>query len=750
MFENWCFGFDEDKCQLNQVIGEDEQKAFELLEQIKEPMRRTELAPLACKALESGSVELLRRLLERSQPGQVSGRCYLRADANRSEGISGIGSLLMLAAMLDRPQQAQLLLDRGYDCNGTGLDLAEHMLQSGNCWGISVPLFSRCNGCVGSTLSLSQFDPMQLSISCPTPLAAALLCGSRKTAQVLLRQEGVWKGESSSVCRAAVMVLENRCQKLGNKTRPKQIRPMVEPFTRDLLPEGLLALQLEALRLIFCPELDSLPDRKTFLRSFYLQPASFVDFCHIDTLRYQLEGGFCSEEDARHMLEVLSRSLQHFRGNVDRSRAGKLLLIKQYFPQLCRESWAAGIFLREIIFRIRNDLPYQTLMSAWKQLTGTERDLTWGGNDFWSLPWRSQKPLLEEAEKDGKLVMDMDAMPVWSVSSLAVTALLKKVTFRRRDGAGVSGLLRHLLLNGNLRTLQTAAKQGFLAAEDPKSLIEFLIEHGCVRQDVRSMVLTYAGTEKETRSLPADWRDLKRWECWCSQGNPDERTVQALLSDLLYGDLSPDQCLRTIQQLTLRPHFVPALLPLDHPVYPTLSVTSLTAAICCAEQSLPMALLLKHQESKLQETMQAQWGNEVTFSGSPLALAAALGRTEQVRLLLDHGIHPDEKGGGGSSRFYMLGFGLCEDSLFVTPVLAAILFGQEDTARLLLSRGASCDFSDPFQRKVLTWGSAKTLALAEALPGVNFEAIPKEELNTLRAITGENGERTVFWNGLCA
>ena len=486
-------------------------RAMEFLDQMEEKLPSGELAQLASKVLQGGSARLLRRLIECGEAGKVEEYVRLTCENARLEGIGGSGSLLLLAAMLERPEHAQILLDKGYDCNGNGLDLSDYSGQQGRWCNYSAPAYSRFSGNVGASLTMSQGEYPTLSISCATPLAAALLCGSAKTAEVLLRSKGIWKGESTALCRAAVMVLEQRC---------RNIKPARNDYGMEFakagepLPQNLESLQKETLRLIFCPEQETLPDRETFLRTFYLQPASFVDFCKTETLRLQLESGFCSEEDARQMLEVIGERQHPFSDNMARSRASKLLLIKQYFPELCREGWVTGIFLREIIRRFVDEQPHKTIMDAWKQLCGTERDLTWGRNDFWCLPYRKMKPFLEEAGKGGRLVMDMDAVPTWKITSQqTMTTILKMVSFRRRAGEGIGGIVQQLLLGGNLRILQSEAAQSLLAAESPKALMEFLIDNGCIRQDVRSTVLTLAEGGENSRGETADWRDPKRWKC---------------------------------------------------------------------------------------------------------------------------------------------------------------------------------------------------------------------------------------------
>ena len=158
-----------------------------------------------------------------------------------------------------------------------------------------------------------------------------------------------------------------------------------------------------------------------------------------------------------------------------------------------------------------------------------------------------------------------------------------------------------------------------------------------------------------------------------------------------------------------------------------------------------MELLLEQLPELLRRPIRASWGDQIKFRGTPLTLSAALGRTELVRLLLDAGCDPDERGRGDVSRFELEADNAMDNGIVVTPVLAAILFGQEETTRLLLDAGAHCDFSRSMHRKILYQGSAATLELASRLPNVGFETIPQEELETMRFTVSEGRERSVFW-----
>ena len=713
-----------------QALFVSEDYAMQTLDALEESISLRDAGRCLRKALQDCSTELFRKVLECSENGEAVDACYMPF-RQMGHGLQGGGSILLLAAMMDRPQQAAMLLEKGYDCNGAGLQLAETLQRDGRGWGDNVLPYSRYSGCVGAHVNIMRPYERNIGISCATPLSAALLCGSLDTAEILLRCKDLWKGESTAVCRAAVMVLEG--------------------LTREALPKERQSNQLEILRQIFFPGQEQIPDRTAFLRSIYLHPSCFVEFCRTETLRCQLESGLCTEQDAREMLDILSHNMRFPGGAYDRKRAGKLLLIKQYFPKLCREDWAKGIFLREVSRRVREKIPHQSILNAWKQLCGKERDLTWIGGDLWTFGWTKLHRFLQEAGEGGTLVMDADAMTQWcSASGRCMMEVIKQVQFRQRDGEGVSGLMQQMLFTNDLRTTRQAAKQGMLEREDPKLLLECLAEMNNSNQDLRSVALTFARNRPAADEPKADWQAPERWSRWCRWEHLAEDRAEELLHSLLHENQSEEDCLRTLfrlHQYLDRGVFAPDM-NLNDPRYSIMQADSLGAFACCAESEQPMALLLNHLPEKLQGVVRASWDERFWFHGTPLTLAAAMGRTEQVKLLLDSGIHPDEIGRGNVSRFFTRESNFIEVGTPVTPVLAAILFGQKETAKLLLERGASCDFACPEHLAVLMKGSAESLRLAETLPNVGFENISDEDLIGMRIMTSKQGERTLFWNSL--
>lgn len=706
---------------LYQALHQNEEAVLKVLEKLEKKLSGQESACCLQLALQNYSVEVFQQVLDHSAPGEHAEWCDLTWSC-------GYGSLLMLAAMLERPRHAQLLLERGYNCNGAGPGLSGHIQGSGTQWNYFVPPYVRYCGSAGSFLRIEKTSMRAMQILCPTPLAAALLCGSLQTAQVLLRWPGVWKQESTAVCRAAVMVLEG--------------------WTRNFLTQEQQSNQLEIIRQIFCPEYSTLPERKALLSKVYFQPSSFVDFCDTGTLRCQLESGLCGETDAWQILEIWNKNVWHGR----RKKGGKLLLLKKYFPRLCREDWVTGVFLREIIQRIQHEKPYRTLLNAWKQLCGRERDLTWMCSLHRDLDWHEFHQFLVEAKEGGTLVMDADSMlncRHWSCRNMM--ELLSLVQFRHRDGEGVNGLVQGLLLSGSLRLLQKAEKFGLLAYEKPKQLLEYLKEHGCIRQDIRAMVLTCAPYKQNEALQMADWKDVRRWEFWCNWGPLNSDEAQSVLHNLLSENLSDENELYMIFRFwqylkwSVFP-MDPTVMVVKDPRYLSLKMYSLAGLACCVKNGKIMELLQKYLPESLMEPVEAEFGEKLFFHGTALTLAAALGRTEQVRFLLESGVTPDEEGRGDLSCFYKID---SSETVFgVTPVLAAILFGEGDTAKLLLESGAVCDFSIEAHRKVLYQGSIATLKLAASLPDVNFESIPRDELDLLEFSVAAGGTQGVFWQNL--
>ena len=718
---------EEEETLLSALEQKDEAEAGRLLDAFAEPISDP-CAHIALRMALDCPAKLFRRVLERCPPGEYTELYAWRGERHETT-IRARGSFLLLAAAKNRPQHVRVLLERGYDCNGAGIGLDWRLQAARTINGDAVPPYDRYCAACGNRLDVDRGQDTW-SVSCATPLTAALLCGSLDAAQVLLDWPGVWRAESSVVCRAAVLVLEKADMWLFS---PEQ-----------------QAAQQEILRRIFCPDRAELPEREAFFRTYCLQPASFVDICTAPTLRCQLEGGRCTEEDARQMLEILSREGKTQPHDPDRGE--KLLLLKRYFPQTCRQPWAAGAFLREALQRIVEGRPYQRMLKTWMVLCGGERDLTWAGERLWEMDRKALRQFLEEAGHGGALVMDGDAVRLGAAGDHpdCLAELLTRVRFRSRGGEGVSGLMQELLGTSNLRLLRLAAKRGVFSGEDPTVLLEHLKQQPETAPGARTVILAYAGrTCGEAAQAP--WQEIHRWAWWNARFGVSEEACQKTLDALLHGELAEEDYFPHLFQICCyQKQWATLPLPVGSVRYPTLETFSPWGVACCTESDGFMRFLLQHMPDGIQEEVRVCWraGNTwndlLCFRGTPLALSAALGRTKQVRLLLDRGLDPDEAGQGNLARFFVRR-GFVEDGFLVTPALAAILLGQEETARLLLDAGAVCDFSRPSHLRVLRQGSEETLRLAESLPGVGFEELPEAEREVLRLAVTQDRRRREFW-----
>ena len=101
-------------------------KAYALLGGLKEQLWGEEAA--AClKAALSCSPGVFCRVLERCKPREYAG--WVRVELARGRAAYVRGTMLALAAALNRPEHVRILLEAGYDCNSAGLASAQAFLD---------------------------------------------------------------------------------------------------------------------------------------------------------------------------------------------------------------------------------------------------------------------------------------------------------------------------------------------------------------------------------------------------------------------------------------------------------------------------------------------------------------------------------------------------------------------------------------------------------------------------------------------
>ena len=155
----------------------------------------------------------------------------------------------------------------------------------------------------------------------------------------------------------------------------------------------------------------------------------------------------------------------------------------------------------------------------------------------------------------------------------------------------------------------------------------------------------------------------------------------------------------------------------------------------CGENPALLEILLEEDRKNLWKTMDIRISDHPLFDrieGTPMTVAAALGKTEQIKILLKNGYDPNETGMGTLSLMCYHSTHLGRAGVAVTPLLAAVLMGEEEAAKILLEAGARLELSEPACLRVLmAAGSAAALELIAHLPGGGYEKLTGEERKAL-------------------
>ena len=641
-------------------------RAYAMLRKRTELLTRSEAEPCLQAALYRSPL-LFRSLLEKCMPGEHTGSVLVKLGEDTEAQVDG--TLLVLAAALDRPDLVRLLLEMGYDCNSAGLATQEAYLYDPH--GDPVPQLrpgSR-GGIRNNTISV--MGKRGALIPCATPLAAAVACGSRRAASVLLRWPGVWKEESSTVCRAAVLALELY------RGDPRQA---VVGWVFGIPPS----------------EVERLPETRC------LHAGNFADFCEAELLQSQLDHGFCGEEDVRTAFQLMGERIEV------PDFVPKLQLLEQHFPQLCRERAARDVVLRYVV-RHFPDCDWQGPLEQWKRLSGKEGDLSVVSMQLRELPDTELRQFLQALGPDMRLVMDADSFaPGYVESKTAVIRLLKRVRLRYNQGLdGISSLTLNLV-QGSVRRFWEAARLGALRGEDPVRLTQYLRQED--RQDLMAAALAYGGGQKE-EDVP--WKTEASGTHWSRCWRISWYDYQQWLQELVCQELPEEECLRRLRMMW-DPAFFNAYYINEELLLPgasgevRLTVTRPETALFCGTQVQPVRLALRYMPEffRMQYFLRHE-DAQLDLRGTPLCLAAAMGRTATVRLLLDAGFSPDEYGSGVASAVYRR---WDDDPCCVTPLMAAVLFGREETTRLLLDAGAEPRFQSRKYQPMLDHCGKRELA----------------------------------------
>lgn len=681
---------------LEEALKAQKHAAWALLRQekvISDPLRagRCLEAALFCKP------RLFRAVLEKCMPGEYGAKTVIHLENGCTAVVEG--TLLTVAAALNKEKHVAILLKAGYDPNAAGPSAAG-AFDRGDYTTLDDP--AACGGPCGvgkNQVLLSGRRRWELYHM--TPLGAAVACGSTKAAQVLMKDRRVWRGESGAVCRAVMSALRT----FG----PEDPRQAAAGVVFGISPRRFTSEEL--------------------LRDYDLQIQCSADFCTAADLRTQLEGGFCTEERARKLLDLLAENTP-YRTFYVCARLSKLRLMEQYFPALCREPSNVGALLRELVRRWSPEHPHQALMKRWKDLSGAEGDLTWAAEKLLDRPPKEARELLDRLGEGMELVMDADAY-FFHLPRGTMLELLRHVRLRHNRGLeGVSHTAFHLVRSCGTREFLAAMKLGALDGEDSAALLSCMDEFG--KAGLRMAVLARGGQNWEDGPQPWERENRgNRWRrCWC----PKEKAYAAWLCQLTDEPLEAREVLRRLHTLSAPPCAHSDFwdwaidLPLTgNPRRDHVHLKRPEAAIFCAGQSLPAKVVMEHMPQKLLCRYEVKFDEMFApeLLGTPLCLAAATGRTGTVKLLLDSGIHPDELGRGECSILagYMR-------SIAVTPLMAALYYGEEETAKLLYERGAVCDTGGVCFSQLLMVGGQELLERTERLLGRSI--MTAEQLEALQ------------------
>ena len=635
------------------------QRAYAILRKLDEPLKGDTAADCLIHSF-SRSERLFRAVLDHLSPEVRTGS--MCASSENGAHMEVGGSLLTVAAALGGEVHVKALLARGFDVNAAAPDCVS-VEPSFDIFGWgdrSLPYGPNYRFCAapGNRVTVTRPDGRSFSIIGCTPLAAAIAAGNAFTLDPLLHAPGVWTTGSTAVCRAAALHAERRDFRDGWFLAWDGGEDGVCPEGTDFRGE---------LGNVLFPHVN-------------MQPECFADFCSPELLQMQYQSGQCTADDARRVLAVIDAQLHHHRAfppHIARRQqaagisvfASKLLLTAKHFPAVCREPARRDVFLLAYLHSLQADAPKKTLLNCWKKLCGKKRDVSACAPMIFSFQGAARKECLEALAEGGALYASADALSPDNTAQLRdMLQYLRIVPSPYRSG--ISGFAAAALaLTPGVRTMQKLLASGALAGEPKEALLL------AADTRLRPLILTTPFAVPAEVYDPARTADSFSHVVCTSDADMDSRR-QSMLS----GDMGEADCLLTL----LDPRMFQNLYHLlsTSAVFPALDGVTPPALFCCAENPNALRAWMRMHPGYAGETIcnDLQRGKSPLsrFVGPPLAAAAAAGRAENVRLLLEADPRTD----------------VCciavrdGETLPCTPLWLALCFGQEEAARVLLSRGA--------------------------------------------------------------
>ena len=652
-------------------------KAYSRLRKLDQPLAGRQAGECLSAALQC-SPELFRALLEHCAPGEYAATEQWRLDIT-GHYVNVTGTILTLAAAMNKVRHMRILLDRGWDVNSTSSASAQalNMSLEGRFF---TPFFGADFGFGGLAQSKLILGPgeyntyqktiakPQWSIDCCTPLAAAIACGSVSATHLLLRQPGVERERSSAVCAAALAAVREGPEQQECLCMTFQLKSTVfdtSGLSRELLSERALDL------------------------------AAMAEFCTLREFTQRLKGVPCTAEQARAAADTLV--------NGDcKKRAQKLLRLLSFYPELGGEQAVQDNMLKLYFCGSGGQKVKKELLRRWKTLCGEVRDISGLSSFCPALGSESAcRELLSEFGEGGVLCAAADSgwLRGWG-SKERLSALSEHVRFYRTSHEGISHLAMLILKHGDAKFIKLMAQRGMLDGEPREELLAYVSREGgnpILRAMLLAAPMNRDGTE--TREAMPDggvfWSGrLERMgeekrRAWAREAW--ERPLDAAACRERIGAIRAMDCYETSNLFIRDITFGGALWQeqLDG-----MEFNSTAAAACCGKNPELLRVLLGRRDSdcgkntRIMLTWQSQgnsFGPSESLIGSLLCAAAAAGRTEQVRLLLDEGFDPNEA--DMVWRSVHASAGAFSGSRVVTPLYMALEKGHHETAQLLRERG---------------------------------------------------------------
>lgn len=654
-------------------------KAYARMKKLDKPLPAQRAGDCLSAALHC-SPELFRTVLAHCEPGEYAATEQWRLDTMFDRYVNVTGTILTLAAAMDKVKHMRVLLDHGWDVNSASPASAQALSM-----GLNDQFFGfhwTSNGFGGmsqSRLTLGAGESNfyqkaiakpQWSFDCCTPLAAAIVCGSVSAVRFLLRQPGVRRESSSAVCVAALAAIHGGTAQRECLRMTFQLKSAVlntRDLSRELLSERALDLAVTA------------------------------EFCTLREFTQRLNGVPCTAEQMRAAAKVLA-------DQNCKKREQKLLRLLSLHPELGEEQTIRDDVLKLYFHRSGGQRVGAELLRCWKKLCGEVRDISALPSCCSALDGGSAascRAELAELSEGGALcaAADSEWLCAWT-SKKQLTALSEYVHFYRRSHKGISHLAMWILKQGDAKFIKLMTQRGMLDNEPREELLAYAAkENGNPMLRAILLATPMNGGETEVREVIPGGGAF--WSGRLERMGKEKR--QAWAREAWEQPLDAAACLERLGFIQNMNFYDADSFYVDYDLFggslwgeaiDGMGFNSVAAAACCGRNPELLRVLLDQKgpicerRTWISLAWSAQgnaFGARESLNGSMLCAAAAAGRTEQVRLLLDRGFDPNEADMAWRST-YSNG-GTFSDSHVVTPLYMALEKGHYETARLLRERG---------------------------------------------------------------